>query len=335
MIIDDPVYGRWEVEEILGELIQSQPVQRLKKIHQGGAAHLVNPAWNVTRFEHSVGVMLLIRRLGGCLEEQIAGLLHDVSHTAFSHVVDIVAACPEDDFHDRYLETIVRRSEIPSLLKKHGFNLEPILDLSRWSLLEQPTPDLCADRIDYTLRDRLHYDGMEREQIQWFLDQLCLCTGKICLRSVEAAEWFAHLYYREVIDFFHDPLNLYAYEQLAHVLKKALEEGTLEMDDLFTDDETVLQQLRSRGSETVQSMLNQLHPGVGVKEDPEGELVHRRKKLRWIDPLIQTKNGTYRGSLLSGQIRNLNESAKTRRQRTIRLFRSSSTIPTDQQHKPG
>ncbi len=34
--------------------------------------------------------MMLVNRLGGSLEEQIAALLHDVSHTAFSHVIDYV-----------------------------------------------------------------------------------------------------------------------------------------------------------------------------------------------------------------------------------------------------
>lgn len=90
MLVNDEIYGEYEVEAVLQDLIQSKPVQRLKGIHQGGASYLVNPKWNVTRYEHSMGVMLLIRRLGGSIEEQIAGLLHDVSHTAFSHVIDFV-----------------------------------------------------------------------------------------------------------------------------------------------------------------------------------------------------------------------------------------------------
>lgn len=304
MIIEDPVYGRWKVEEVLGELIHSPPVQRLQKIHPGGAAHLVHSAWNVTRFEHSVGVMLLIRRLGGSLEEQIAGLLHDVSHTAFSHVVDIVVASPEEDFHDRFLETLIRQSEIPAILAKHNLHLDSILDLSRWSLLEQSIPDLCADRIDYTLRDRYHYDHMDPQSISWFLDQLIVSEEKICLSSVKAGEWFAELYYREVIDFFQHPLNVYAYEQLATTLRKALDEGSLTLADLFTDDETILQKLRSHGSEEVQTLLNSIHPGVTVAQNHPR---HHQGKLRWIDPLIQWEGRPVRGSLLSERIREMNE----------------------------
>lgn len=59
---------------ILAELIQTKPLQRLKNIHQRGASYLVNLNWNVTRFDHSIGAVLLIRKLGGSIEKQIAGL---------------------------------------------------------------------------------------------------------------------------------------------------------------------------------------------------------------------------------------------------------------------
>lgn len=97
LIISDKIYGEFELEKVLEDLIVSKPVQRLKGIHQGGASYLVNEKWNETRFDHSVGVMLLIKKLGGSIEEQIAGLLHDVSHTAFSHVVDFVFVNIKED----------------------------------------------------------------------------------------------------------------------------------------------------------------------------------------------------------------------------------------------
>lgn len=65
MNIKDSIYGEMQVEPILEQLIKTQAVQRLKGVHQGGASYLVNPKWNVTRYEHSVGVMMLIRLMGG------------------------------------------------------------------------------------------------------------------------------------------------------------------------------------------------------------------------------------------------------------------------------
>lgn len=64
MEINDVLYGRHQIDGVLEELIKSAPVQRLKGVYQGGASFLVNPKWNVTRYEHSIGVMLLIKRLG-------------------------------------------------------------------------------------------------------------------------------------------------------------------------------------------------------------------------------------------------------------------------------
>ena len=48
MNIYDPIYGQFTIDNVLVELIESEPMQRLKHIHQGGASYLVNPKWNVT-----------------------------------------------------------------------------------------------------------------------------------------------------------------------------------------------------------------------------------------------------------------------------------------------
>lgn len=61
MIIKDILYGEFQVEDIFEILINTKEIQRLKKIHQGGASFLVNPKLNITRYDHSIGTMLLIR----------------------------------------------------------------------------------------------------------------------------------------------------------------------------------------------------------------------------------------------------------------------------------
>ncbi len=100
MLITDALYGSFEIDGVLEELILSERVQRLKGIHQAGASFLVNSKWNISRFEHSIGVMLLIKKFGGSVEEQIAALLHDVSHTVFSHEhVEVCENQESFDFH--------------------------------------------------------------------------------------------------------------------------------------------------------------------------------------------------------------------------------------------
>ena len=124
MEISDVIYGHHHIDGVLEELIKSAPVQRLKGIYQGGASFLVNQKWNVTRYEHCIGVMLLIKKLGGTIEEQIAGLLHDVSHTAFSHVVDVVFENQAEDYHENIFQQVIVHSEIPDILKNTAIILK-------------------------------------------------------------------------------------------------------------------------------------------------------------------------------------------------------------------
>src|SRR3989344_5458970 len=90
--LNNKLYGRYKITEaVLIDLINSKALQRLKGIHQAGAWNLhYSFKKSFTRYDHSLGVMLLLRKFGASIEEQIHGLLHDISHTAFSHVADFV-----------------------------------------------------------------------------------------------------------------------------------------------------------------------------------------------------------------------------------------------------
>ncbi|MEY8351457.1 HD domain-containing protein [Bacillus cereus] len=313
MIIHDSLYGSFEVEPVLHKLIQTSPVQRLKQIHQGGASYLVNPNWNVTRFDHSIGVMLLVKKLGGSIEEQIASLLHDVSHTAFSHVIDYVLTDGKENFHEQIFEETLLQSEIPQVLIEFGFTLDSILQMENWTLLEQPLPLLCADRIDYTLRDLSTYKMISIEDSQNFIDSLQVCEGKICISSIEKAEWFVKTYYAEVIDFFLHPLNVYAYHKLTKVLRIALTKKELTKRDFLLTDHHVWLKLTHSTDPEIQELLQGIHTNVQVIHSPTEYDFHMVKKLRLLDPLICSKQMIMgKGSEISLKIKNFNEEALNR-----------------------
>ncbi|MHB8596378.1 MAG: HD domain-containing protein [Ktedonobacteraceae bacterium] len=286
-VIHDDVYGTQSIHEpVLIDLLQSSAVTRLKGIHQGGSAYMVRGRRDTTRSEHSIGVMLLIHRLGGSLYEQIAGFLHDVSHTAFSHVADYVFQLEGEDYHEQHFHHLVHNSDIPSILHRHNIPLEIVLDHELWSLLEQPAPDLCADRIDYTLRDMLRVGYTDPTEIQQFLQSLVVHEGKIVTNNLSAALWFTHLYTGLVRDVFMNPLEMFTDEQLARAIRVALAQGILQEIDLFRQDEEVLQLLQAANHPEITRYLANIHPGVNVVEDAEHFDIRAFTKPRMVDPLV-------------------------------------------------
>ena len=154
----DRVYGNFEINEpVILELINSKALQRLKEIDQSGYFEPYVPKGSAySRFEHSIGVYLLLKMYGSPIEEQIAGLIHDVSHSAFSHCIDYVldaGSQKKQNHQDNVFDDFVKKSDIPVILKKHNLDLAYILEDLNFPLKERDLPDLCADRIDYSLKD--------------------------------------------------------------------------------------------------------------------------------------------------------------------------------------
>ncbi|MGM7680800.1 HD domain-containing protein [Cytobacillus sp. Hm23] len=318
MKIIDSIYGEFIIEGVLEELINCKEIQRLKYVHQGGASYLVNEKWNVTRYEHSVGVMLLIRMLGGSTVEQIAGLLHDISHTAFSHVVDFVFENSKEDYHEKLFIDVIRDSEVPEILRKYGYNYKKLLfNMDQWTLLEQPSPELCADRVDSTLRDMYEYGQISLSSIRFFLDHLVVINGKMYVEELTAAEWFVETYYKEVIGFFLDPVNVFGYKILSKTMKLALVKNIIYRTDLLRTDEEVMELLRKAENPEINSLLSQLYEGKYVIEDERSFDFHLKKKLRLIDPSVWLDDKLRRSSQLSSKIRSMTDDAERKSKKGV------------------
>ena len=70
MQVGDCIYGTVEITEAaIQDVLAIQVVQRLKGVLQHGISALIGITTPVSRYDHSLGVMLLIRRLGGDEED--------------------------------------------------------------------------------------------------------------------------------------------------------------------------------------------------------------------------------------------------------------------------
>ena len=235
MKINDNIYSVEEIKDkVLIELINSKPIQRLKGIKQAGITGHILEDRDCTRYDHSVGVMVLLRKKQASLEEQIAGLLHDVSHTAFSHVVDFVYKTKEHNYHELFYEKIIRNSEIPSILKKHGFNLNRLSNENNFHLLEREIPDLCADRIDYALRDLNGF--YTNGKLDNFIRSLVNINNEFVFSDFETAKEFAFNFINLDEKIWANIIEVTYFQIAADAIKIALENNILKEEDLFKQD---------------------------------------------------------------------------------------------------
>ena len=286
MLIKDGCYGEVDISEpVLIELINSKPLQRLKGIQVAGVMYKVIPWKNITRYEHCLGVMIILRKLGASLEEQIAGLLHDVPHTAFSHAVDFVFKNEEQDYHEKFHEKIILDSEIPKILEKYSFDISDILDEKRHTLLESKMPNLCADRVDYTLKEFIAR-GDKQETVFEYVNSLIVVDGKIVFEDKKIAKKFSEEFLL-MVQSWASPIQLTVVETIAHTLKESLNKGIIDEGDFFLEDEMVLEKMYSSKDPIVLKLLNRLTPNLKVIEDEKQFDYYSKEKCRFVDPEIK------------------------------------------------
>jgi hypothetical protein len=142
--IRDPVHDiiKFSVTDkydpILWALVQTAPMQRLRRIKQLGFSEFVYPGATHTRFSHSVGALQMARRMFNVFERNkvlehaedyeqwraatlAAVLLHDVGHGPYSHVFEEMSETAGIEIsHEDYTLKIIDSAEIADILKKSG-----------------------------------------------------------------------------------------------------------------------------------------------------------------------------------------------------------------------
>jgi hypothetical protein len=292
MIYNDSVYGKVNIEEkVIIELMNSKAMQRLKHVSQGGPLIFLPPdhAWNkskTTRFDHSMGVYILLKKFDASLEEQIAGLLHDISHTVFSHSLDFLFnRNTEHDYHEKFKEEIILNSEIPSIIEKNGINIKEILNEKEFGLLERKLPDLCADRIDYFFRDFKLYTVSEKE-FKIMFDALDVSNNEIIFKDENAARIFAEKYIQANKLFWCNALQATLFKLVSDVVKLGLGKNILTKDDLFSTDEIVYNKLKNSSDNEIIDQIKSISE-IKLIENENDYDFHLKTKVRFTDPKIK------------------------------------------------
>ncbi len=317
LIIRDDIYGFFHINEsVLIELIKSNPMQRLKGVSQYGMPDNYYHKKGYSRYDHSIGVFLLLRKLRAGLEEQISGLLHDVSHTAFSHVIDrVFGDLEKEDFQDKNHLRVIENSELKNILDKYKYDYRKIADFSNFSLLEKEIPSLCADRIDYTLRE-LFTDGFD---VKKFILDLDSYKGQIIFKDKSMAFDFAKKFLGLQKNHWGERNAVVRYEILASVLKKALNLDILSENDFYKQDYEILNFLERSEDLLIKNNLKLLRGQLIIYDVDKGG-ISLRKKFRYIDPEIIVDKKIMKLSKISREYKEILDKEKENSSMEKRVF---------------
>lgn len=291
------IYGTFDIQEpVIIDLLASKAMQRLKKINQHGINDVVKPEWAFSRYDHSVGVFVLTRMFGGSLEEQVAALLHDVSHTVFSHVGDLVFAAPaeveashayQDDIHEWFVE----QTDIAPLLHKYGMH-HVVSDEAKdtFRLLEQGYPDICADRLDYQLRTAYIVGLITLADVQNLLQHLHFEDGYWFFDDLGAARQFGDASIWLTRNMYASAFNIYLYKFAADAFKRALEIGLVSAKEMhFSVDDIIWDRMQQSDDLVLRRFLRQIdvYETAYAISDASDYDYFKKSKCRVVDPLVK------------------------------------------------
>lgn len=182
-IVKDCIYRFIEIPKLCEIFLDQPEVQRMRRIRQVGVASYVFPSATHTRFEHSLGVMYLAGVMIDNLRKytkisdrdkelvQLAGLLHDVGHLAFSHLFDDVLEIKgynglEYTHEYRSTEILKRMNEKLQILTPAEENKVSYMilgkippdakDIFLYQIVNNAECGLDVDKMDYLQRDAYH-----------------------------------------------------------------------------------------------------------------------------------------------------------------------------------
>ncbi len=178
-VFKDPVHRYVRVnDEVIWDLIATPEFQRLRRIKQLGTTYMTFHGAEHSRFNHSLGVYEVVRRIIKKIEHHeswnnserllclCAALLHDVGHGPFSHSFEKVFNLN----HEKMTEKIILgNTHINSTLKKVASDFPEKVSMVINKTYQDKlvvsviSSQIDADRMDYLLRDA-YYTGVSYGQ---------------------------------------------------------------------------------------------------------------------------------------------------------------------------
>lgn len=238
-VFKDPVHRYVRVtDQVIWDLIATPEFQRLRRIKQLGTTYLTFHGAEHSRFNHSLGVYEIVRRMIKKFERYdewngeerllclCAALLHDLGHGPFSHSFEKVFELDHEDFTEKIL---LGNTDVHNVLERveKGFS-KKVADVISLTYEDKLVVSLIssqidADRMDYLLRDAYYagvsYGLFDMERI---LRVMRPTEDEVVIKStgMHAVEDYIMSRYQMYWQVYFHPVTRSAEVILIHILKR-------------------------------------------------------------------------------------------------------------------
>ncbi len=288
---DDPV-----IEHVIGLPV----MQRMKDIAVAGPTYYLGMVPDYSRYDHCIGVWWLLKEKAHVdQKQQLVGLLHDASHTVFSHLGDIVFGKGDGDksYQDTiHLWFLSHYQDLLTFIKTQAITLESLdPDLAEYKALEQPLPDLCADRIEYNLATGVAFGKITKEEAHAIIQALEYHDGLWFFTDTQQAKKFAELplFFTKNIWGGHE--NIFVYHCFKNIIVHAITTGLITRELMhFGSDTDIMNAIRKSNDPVIKEWLikaTEYHKHYTLVEYSNGD-INTRPKCRAVDPYVYI-NETY------------------------------------------
>ena len=192
--------------------------------------------------DHSIAVALIVWNFTHDKKQTLAGLFHDIATPAFKHCVDFMNGdhMTQESTEGLTTELIQRSNDVMKLLARDGIKLEEIDNYHLYPIADNDTPQLSADRLEYSLSNAMYaYELLtldEAAEIYRDIEVQKNEAGEVELgfRTKALARKFVRVTSKMSV-IYRDDRTRYSMQLIADILKKLSEAGEITVEQLYDE----------------------------------------------------------------------------------------------------
>ena len=248
--------------------------------------------------DHSIAVALIVWHFTHDKKQTLAGLFHDISTPAFKHCVDYMNGdyLKQESTEDLTTEFIQRSQDVMSLLREDNIDIAEIDNYHIYTIADNETPKLSADRLEYSLSNALFmYNLLNLEDVKEIYNDIEIQrneSGELELgfKTKSIARKFVRVT-SEMSVIYRDNRTRFSMQFIADILKKLVGSGEIMMEDLYNAKESdIIRIIEKSKYKDVWNIWRKAKKINDSKVKPENVYyVHQKSKVRYIDPLYNGK----------------------------------------------